>query len=223
MWISCSLTLWGLTTKRRKETLEKTWNTTRRVWIRRSNKSTSFTVTSYQKCSWSVTLWYDRCDMRKVVYVPLVKHALTDRCVMKMTRTTSKAPAGITPSFWEYVCSPLGSDSCTRIHTWAQTHARRVTYSKQKADKQTSLQTLINLFLSLYSVLPSCLSSRALSCLHIQTHSHSGGVIECDSKSWEGCWRVIRLTCEMEPTWHQQVGSDTYSRHGWITPAKTGG
>lgn len=111
----------------------------------------------------------------------------------------------------------------TRAHGFTHEHKHTHAESYTVNRKQTSRQTLINLFLLLYSVLPSCLSSRALSCLHIQTHSHSGGVIECDSKSWEGCWRVIRLTCEMEPTWHQQVGSDTYSRHGWITPAKTGG
>ena len=151
--------------------------------------------------------------------------------------TTSKAPVGITLTFWQHFYTPLRCASCRHGCTWISTHThththtqRRYTHThrKQTTNKQTdtraSKHSSISILSELYSLFPSCLFFFfPPSCFHIQTHSHSGGVIECDSKSWEGCWRVIRLTCEMEPTWHQQVGSDTYSRHGWITPAKTGG
>lgn len=73
---------------------------------------------------------------------PLVKHVLTDRCVMKMTWTTSKAPVGITPSFWEYVSSPLGSDSCTHSftheHKHTRTHTEAYTVNRKQTDKLTN-------------------------------------------------------------------------------------
>lgn len=127
----------------------------------------------------------------------------------------------------EHFYTPLGCGSCTWINTHTQRHTHRQIHSYRVDRKQTTGK-LINThpsppFSTIFSLVILPFLSLSLSRFHIQTHSHSGGVIECDSKSWEGCWRVIRLTCEMEPTWHQQVGSDTYSRHGWITPAKTGG
>lgn len=178
-----------------------------------SNKWTSIIVTNYLKCSWSVTLWYDRHDTRKLIFISQCRSntRLNANDVTRMTRAALRARAKIPPTFWEHFCTPLG---CVLVETF-------IRCSKSKC--KTSPQALINLFLSAMHSFLRRVFSLSLCCFHIQTHSYSGGVIECDNKSCEGCWRVIRLTCEMEPTWHQQAGSDTYSRHGWINPAKTRG
>lgn len=150
---------------------------------------------------------------------------------MRLTRPTSKGTGGDHIYFLTAFYTPLGCAShghhCTLIsvHTfWIHSiHTASKQRIRAKMRKHTN-KTISFHFTAIFSFSVLSFSpSNSLSRFHIQTHSHSGGVIECDSKSWEGCWRVIRLTCEMEPTWHQQVGSDTYSRHGWITPATTGG
>lgn len=63
----------------------------------------------------------------------------------------------------------------------------------------------------------------SFSLIHVQPRSRSGGLMECDGQSSERSCQVVRLTCESELTWHQQVGSGTNNRRGWLTSAATGG
>lgn len=107
-------------------------------------------------------MWYEEGGLYMSL---LVKHVLTDCCVMKRTWTTSKAPAGITPSFWEYVCSPLGSESHTR------NHAHRVIYSKQKANRQADKCTNAHQSLPFAIFCPAILPflARSLSLSHTNT------------------------------------------------------
>ena len=111
--------------------------------------------------------------------------------VMRTTWPTSKAPAEITLTFRQHFYTPLGCASYRHGCAWIRTHRHVPIHSESTQTHKNTHQSL-SFQSDILSVLPF-----SLSCFHIQTHSHSGGVIECDSKSWEGCWRVIRLTCEM--------------------------
>lgn len=158
-------------------------------------------------------MWHESVSFQKASVGQTHGWMLINRRVARMTWQSSVAPAEMRPTFWEHFTHRWDVPHAHEVahNTHRQMHSHTTVHRKQTSDKQTqtSWQTLISVSRSArYTVL----SSQSLSCFHIQTHSHSGGVIECDSKSWEGCWRVMGLTCEMEPTWHQQVGSDTY-RH----------
>lgn len=176
-----------------------------------SNKWLSFTVTHYQRCSWSVfpccsslivQMWSE-----KVVFINQCRANTrlnddesqwdeADTSDFKATRGES------TLTSWQHFCIQLGvhcAGGAAQELARARRHVLIPTESKKQANKQIHERTNTHQSPSFHRRVSSLQLgfSPLHSCFHIQTHSHSGEVIECDSKSWEGCWRVIRLTCEI--------------------------
>ncbi len=153
------------------------------------------------------TLWYDRCDTRKLVFISQCRSntRLNDdesQCDEDET-TDFKGTSG---NHINFLTAFLHTAGMCLVQAWLHMnqHTRRETHSytqkanSRQANRHTSIQTFINLFpfstIFSFSILLFLCLSLLLS--HTNTQPHRW-VIECDSKSSESCWRVIRLTCEM--------------------------
>lgn len=151
---------------------------------------TSFTVTGYQKCRWSA--FHGLLRATTAVTEKQVRHAAGWRWIMTWRGCSDwlqRHRLEITSTFWQHFFTRhWGAGMGAHELAHAQAHTEQTTGKHGSSRQSFPFGSASSLCLNFFP-LPSC--------FHRQTHSRSGGVIECDSESWEGCWQVTRLTYEM--------------------------